>query len=64
MHERQRRQDLLEERDRIAAIEQSRVGRQSEPVVMAADKIESERVKGADPELRREVGQRPRQAFG
>ena len=53
VNQRQGRQDFFQHSDRVAAIEQRRVGRKLELLVVSANEIEPEGVECADPDLRR-----------
>ena len=50
--ERKGRENLLQHGDRVAAIEQRGVRRETEPVVEAPDKVQAEAMEGPDPHLR------------
>ena len=62
--QRKGRQNLFEHRDRVASVEERRVGRKSELVMVATDQIQAEGVEGADPELGRRLRRGRDQAFG
>ena len=64
MDQRQGRQNLFEHRDRVASVEERRIGRKPELVMIAADQIQAEGVEGADPELGRRLRHGRDQAFG
>src|SRR3546814_8556535 len=63
MDERKRRQDLLKQFDRIAAVEQRGVRRQAEPIMVTTHQIELEGMKCPDPEFGRSLRQSARQAL-
>jgi hypothetical protein len=64
MLERQRRQNLFEDGNGVAPVEERRVRRQAQLVVVPPDQIEAESVKGANPDSGSLVGQGQRQTFG
>ena len=64
MNQRKGRQDFLQHRNRVAAIEQRRVGRKLQLLIMPADEIEPEGVERANPNLRSLVRRSGAYTFG